>query len=91
MCRQREVGNLKLQEFLRGGSLPPFINHVHPIEMIEIKENSLEPPVCPHCEKVITTIHAQKIKTLLGVRFLYYCGECKKVLGVSHRKGFLMG
>ncbi len=59
--------------------------------MIEIKENSLEPPVCPHCEKEVTTIHAQKIRTLLGVRFIYYCGECRKVLGVSHRKGFLMG
>ena len=59
--------------------------------MIVIKENSPEPPVCPHCEKEVTTIHSQKLKSQLGVRFVYYCGECKKVLGVSHRKGFWMG
>jgi hypothetical protein len=28
---------------------------------------------------------------LMGKRFLYFCGGCRKVLGISHRKGFWMG
>jgi hypothetical protein len=27
----------------------------------------------------------------MGKRFVYFCGTCRKVLGISHRKGFWMG
>jgi uncharacterized protein with PIN domain len=58
---------------------------------IEIVESSSETPVCPHCEERLTRILARRIQSTLGVRFLYFCSHCKKVLGVSHRKGFWMG
>ncbi|MBT8041252.1 MAG: hypothetical protein HKO85_09520 [Xanthomonadales bacterium] len=59
--------------------------------MINVKECQNESVVCPHCEKTLGSIHAVKTKTNLGVRFIYACGFCRKVLGVSHRKGFWMG
>ena len=59
--------------------------------MIEIKENAREVPVCPHCEKEIIRLNSREVKSQFGVRFIYYCGECQKVIGVSHRKGFWMG
>jgi hypothetical protein len=59
--------------------------------MVEIRETKNQSPVCPHCEKKIGTINAQKIGSIFGVRFVYFCDSCKKVLGVSHRKGFFMG
>jgi len=58
---------------------------------IEIVESDTETPLCPHCEQRISSIVARRIRTTLGVRFLYFCSGCKKVLGVSHRKGFWMG
>ena len=59
--------------------------------MIEINETKTETPICPHCERRLGTIGARKIGSMFGVRFVYFCGQCKKVLGVSHRKGFFMG
>jgi len=29
-------------------------------------------------------------ESTLGVRYIYFCTECRKVLGVSQRKGFWM-
>ena len=59
--------------------------------MINLVENDRVSPLCPHCEKQVTTLNCQKIKSGLGVRFLYFCGQCHKTLGISHRKGFWMG
>ena len=59
--------------------------------MIEIKENYDTRPICPFCESEIRTISMQQIPTFLGKRYLYFCSQCRKVLGVSHRKGFWMG
>jgi hypothetical protein len=58
---------------------------------MEINESTTESPICPHCEKRLTRLLARKVKSPLGVRFIYFCDQCKKVLGVSHRKGFWMG
>jgi len=58
--------------------------------MIKIIEDSRN-PICPHCEKEITQVSVQKVESLLGVRYLYFCNDCRKVLGISHRKGFWMG
>jgi len=58
---------------------------------IEIREASGKTPLCPHCEKEIRVLNARKVKSPLGVRFVYFCDHCRKVLGVSHRKGFWMG
>jgi hypothetical protein len=48
-------------------------------------------PLCPHCEKPQKTIHYQEAGGRFGKRYVYFCASCKKVLGVSHRKGFWMG
>ena len=58
---------------------------------IQIQEDFSTAPICPHCEKEIHEIAARRVESNLGVRFLYYCTGCRKVLGVSHRKGFWMG
>lgn len=58
--------------------------------MLEIVETEQD-PICPHCEKPLRRVLARKMRTLLGVRFIYFCDGCRKVLGVSHRKGFWMG
>lgn len=58
---------------------------------VRIREDFPAAPVCPHCEKEIHELAARKVDSLLGVRFVYYCVDCRKVLGVSHRKGFWMG
>ena len=58
---------------------------------IRIRENFPAAPICPQCGKEIHEIAARQVESTLGVRFLYYCCECRKVLGVSHRKGFWMG
>ncbi|MBU1095351.1 MAG: hypothetical protein CVV23_16840 [Ignavibacteriae bacterium HGW-Ignavibacteriae-2] len=59
--------------------------------MIRVKETESIEPICPHCGKQVVEILARRIESMLGVRFVYFCSECKKVLGVSHRKGFWMG
>jgi len=65
--------------------------------MIELEEpgkfrGEADPgPVCPHCETELTKIYMAEIKGFLGRRYVYYCSACRKVLGISHRKGFWMG
>jgi uncharacterized protein with PIN domain len=48
-------------------------------------------PVCPYCETAVKKLYFSEIKAILGKRYLYYCSNCLKVLGISHRKGFWMG
>jgi hypothetical protein len=48
-------------------------------------------PLCPHCDKVVQVVHFREISALLGKRYVYFCAECRKILGISHRKGFWMG
>lgn len=48
-------------------------------------------PKCPHCEKELENIISTQVESTFGKRYIYACPECKKVLGVSHRKGFWMG
>ena len=58
---------------------------------IQVIENDSADPLCPYCEKAIHSVSIRKAESFLGVRYLYYCSNCKKVLGISHRKGFWMG
>lgn len=58
---------------------------------VRINEAPTIDPLCPHCERKIQEIGARRIESTLGVRFIYFCNSCGKVLGVSHRKGFWMG
>ncbi|MFW6287989.1 MAG: hypothetical protein ACOC2J_04485 [bacterium] len=56
---------------------------------VEKKENVN--PICPHCGAELENIWFKELKSSLGKRYIYFCPMCKKVLGVSHRKGFWMG
>jgi hypothetical protein len=48
-------------------------------------------PICPHCSEELHTVWFRKLASQFGTRYVYFCSSCKKVLGVSHRKGFWMG
>lgn len=59
--------------------------------MIEVEERDDLTPICPHCGEAIASMLCRKISAFWGKRYVYFCGACRKVLGVSHRKGFWMG
>ena len=59
--------------------------------MIEIEERDDVTPVCPHCNEGVRRMLYRRLAGLLGRRYVYFCAACRKVLGVSHRKGFWMG
>ena len=59
--------------------------------MIECIEKEEESPICPHCSQKLLTVWYRELAGVLGKRYLYFCPHCRKVLGVSHRKGFWMG
>jgi hypothetical protein len=59
--------------------------------MIEIQKRDDVQPLCPHCSTALRAVWFQQLAGVFGKRFLYFCGTCHKVLGVSHRKGFWMG
>ena len=48
-------------------------------------------PVCPHCNAELNTVYFRGLTSTLGKRYIYFCPNCRKVLGISHRKGFWMG
>ena len=56
---------------------------------IEKKEEIL--PVCPHCKTELSKMWCREIKGDLGKRSIYFCSNCKSLLGVSHRKGLTFG
>ena len=59
--------------------------------MIQCQEKNDVDPLCPHCEARLRMLWVREVTGWLGRRYVYFCAECKKVLGVSHRKGFWMG
>lgn len=59
--------------------------------MIDLEHKEDAAPLCPHCERVLARIWFRELKGVLGRRYVYFCSECRKCLGISHRKGLLMG
>ncbi len=59
--------------------------------MIEIESTQTIDPLCPHCETVQQRLLVRSVRSTLGRRYVYFCSSCRKILGVSHRKGFFMG
>lgn len=59
--------------------------------MIEVKEQYEKNPLCPFCSAQVDTLYVREVRSFLGKRYLYFCTNCLKVLGLSHRKGFWMG
>lgn len=58
--------------------------------MIRAEEYDFQ-PLCPHCSQELDTVWFRRLAAQFGVRYIYACPSCRKVLGVSHRKGFWMG
>jgi hypothetical protein len=48
-------------------------------------------PICPHCDRPIGGVLYRELDQSFGKAYLWFCGQCNKTLGVSHRKGFWMG
>ena len=59
--------------------------------MIRLESKEDVTPVCPHCSGQLDAVWMRERRGFLGRRYLYFCCHCHKVLGVTHRKGFLMG
>jgi len=59
--------------------------------MIPSEEHEDIVSLCPHGGSEIRVIHFREVYTLLGKRYVYFCPHCRKIFGVSHRKGFWMG
>ena len=59
--------------------------------MIECVERDEVVPICPHCNGSLKEVWCKRLSGVFGRRYLYFCPLCRKVLGVSHRKGFWMG
>ncbi len=59
--------------------------------MIEVMKRDEVQPLCPHCATALRMVWFQQLSGHLGKRYVYFCSNCRKVLGVSHRKGFWMG
>jgi hypothetical protein len=57
---------------------------------IAVEERDDFRPICPHCEREIDRLLARKLQaSVLSRRLLYCCPQCRKAIGVSHRKGLL--
>lgn len=59
--------------------------------MVEFETKNDVPPLCPHCEAEVRKLWVQEVRGVFGRRYVYYCPSCRKIVGVSHRKGFWMG
>ena len=58
---------------------------------LHVEERNDFRPICPHCEQELDRLVAPKLtSSILSKRLVYCCPHCHKVLGVSHRKGFLI-
>ena len=59
--------------------------------MVGLEQREDVDPICPHCQQPLRTIWFQEVRSRLGKRYVYLCAQCRKILGLSHRKGFWMG
>ena len=59
--------------------------------MIPCEEKNDIVPICPHCQTPLSRVHCRQLTSTFGKRYIYFCPDCRKTLGVSHRKGFWMG
>ncbi|UCG33980.1 MAG: hypothetical protein JSU68_04950 [Phycisphaerales bacterium] len=58
---------------------------------ITVEQRDDVQPVCPHCQNELRVVWQRGLSGMLGRRYVYFCPHCRKVLGISHRKGFWMG
>jgi hypothetical protein len=41
---------------------------------------------CPYCLKEISVIWVCKLESIIGIRYVYFCGECQKSLGTFQNR-----
>jgi hypothetical protein len=58
---------------------------------MRIQERNDVTPICPHCSQPLEEVGYRDLGGFFGRRYIYFCSQCRKTLGVSHRKGFWMG
>lgn len=51
----------------------------------EIYQESVQ-GICPYCLKNISIVWVCKVESIIGIRYVYFCGECQKKLGMSSEK-----
>ena len=57
---------------------------------IPVEETDDFTPVCPHCGEDLHRLLARMLSSsFLSRRLVYCCPKCRKVLGITHRKGLL--
>ncbi|MGA7723620.1 MAG: hypothetical protein WCA84_20810 [Ignavibacteriaceae bacterium] len=54
----------------------------------EIEKEKVE-AFCPHCLKKMSVVWICKIDSVIGMRYVFFCGKCQKSLGSSHKKEFV--
>jgi hypothetical protein len=60
------------------------------VAKLRVEERRDLRPVCPHCEQELDIVLARALSSsLFSKRLIYCCPHCRKVLGVTHRKGLL--
>ena len=67
------------------------VSKMEEVNMIQAEERVDVRPMCPHCKMELNTVWFQELEGFLGKRYMYFCPNCRSILGVSHRKGFWMG
>ncbi len=45
---------------------------------------------CPHCLKEIDTVWVCRVKSIIGVRYVFFCSDCQKNIGISSQKEFVV-
>ena len=53
----------------------------------EIEKQALT-QLARYCLKEISVVWVCKIESVIGKRYVFFCGECQKNLGISHEKEF---
>ena len=65
--------------------------------MTVLKEDPNLVPLCPHCKAELTEVVGREMSVTgstsftFGKRYIYACPRCRKVIGITHRKGFWAG
>ncbi len=85
------VNILQAQTVLKIEEDEILIIYIKENAMITVEEQFEKLPICPFCSTQIEKLFTSEIRSFLGRRYIYYCSNCLKVLGLSHRKGFWMG
>jgi DNA-directed RNA polymerase subunit RPC12/RpoP len=59
--------------------------------MLLLQEREDLQPECPHCGIALDRLYYHRIRPMITARRIYFCPECRKVLGVSHDGNPWMG